>query len=87
MSLFHVAVFCIGLAFGVSWLNLARRYLLHLEGGRGSVSGGFFTLWVLLFSIVGFQMAYYFRPLLEAGPFLTGERGLFLEFVGHLLKG
>ena len=80
MAGFHITVFAIGLLFGVNWLDEARRYLQFLEGDEASVRPGFLTLWVALYTIVGFQMAYYVRPILDAGPFFTGERGLFLEF-------
>jgi hypothetical protein len=82
MAGFHIAVFAIGLIVGVRWVDEARRYLRHLEGDAASVAGGFYTLWIALYTVVGCQMAYYLRPLISAGPFHTGERGLFLEFFG-----
>ncbi len=84
MSVFHIVVFAVGLLFGVSWLNASRRYLRRLAGGQASAPGGFFALWVALYAVVGCQMAYYLRPILDAGPFCTGERGLFFEFFGKL---
>ena len=84
MSFFHIAVFAVGLLFGVSWLNASRRYLRRLAGGQASAPGGFFALWVALYAVVGCQLAYYLRPILDAGPFCTGERGLFFEFFGKL---
>lgn len=87
MSFFHITVFAIALWFGVRWLDAARRYLQHLEGTQASARGDFFAVWVILFIVVGCQMAYYLRPLLEPGPFFTGERGLFTEFLGSLLGG
>ena len=84
MSIFHIAVFAVGLLFGVSWLNASRRYLRRLAGGQASAPGGFFALWIALYAVVGCQMAYYLRPILDAGPFCTGERGLFFEFFGKL---
>jgi hypothetical protein len=38
--------------------------------------------WFLLLLFVSLQMAYTFRPLLQSGPFHTGERGLFTEALG-----
>lgn len=84
MSFFHIAVFAVGLLFGVGWLNASRRYLRRLAGVQASAPGGFFALWVALYAVVGCQMAYYLRPILDAGPFYTGERGLFFEFFGKL---
>lgn len=79
MSFFHLVVFFIGLCFGVRLLDLARRYLDRLGGQDSAARGTFFALWVLLFLVVGLQMAYHFRPLLEPGEFYSGERGFFLE--------
>lgn len=81
MSFFHLVVFFIGLCFGVRLLDLARRYLDRLGGQDSAVRGTFFALWVILFVIVGLQMAYHFRPLLETGEFYSGERGFFLEML------
>jgi hypothetical protein len=48
------------------------------------VLGGLLTLWSMLVMVVGPQMAHYFRPILLAGPFRTGQRGIFLEFLAAL---
>ncbi|MBI3099140.1 MAG: hypothetical protein HYY93_12995 [Planctomycetes bacterium] len=79
MSFFHLGVFFIGLCFGVRLLDLARRYLDRLGGQDSAARGTFFVLWVLLFLVVGLQMAYHFRPLIGPGAFYTGERGFFLD--------
>ena len=37
----------------------------------------------MLLLVVGFQMAYTFRPIMTEGPFLTGERGSFVNYIGE----
>jgi hypothetical protein len=80
MIILHAAVFAVAVGFGLRTLNVARHYL-EFRGGRAVLGPGLFFLWSLLVVLVGAQMAYWFRPLLTPGPFHTGQRGLFLEFL------
>ena len=83
MRTLHLGVFAVAAAHGFHTLNVARRYL-EFRGGGAVLGSGLFLLWSILVVFVGLQMAWWFRPLLVAGPFHTGERGLFLEFLGIL---
>lgn len=80
MTFLHLAVFAVGVGFGLRLLATARSYLRHLDGAE-AVGGGVLACWSVLVVLVGLQMAYYFRPILLPGPFFTGERGLFTEFL------
>lgn len=78
----HVAVFAVACAFGMRALLAARTYLNHLVTAHRAVSPGLLFVWLVIVAFVGLQMAHYMRPLLEPGPFHTGERGLFIEVFG-----
>jgi len=84
---FHAAVFLVSLGFGMRLLDVAQKYLAHLDAAQRPIHGGFLRFWSVIVLFVGLQMAYYFRPLLEPGPFWTAERGLFFEVLGPLLGG
>jgi len=80
MRALHLGVFAVAVGFGLRTLNVARRYM-EFRGGSAVLGTGLFLLWSWLVVLVGLQMAYWFRPLLVPGPFHTGQRGLFLEFL------
>ncbi len=80
MAALHLAVFAVAVGFGLRTLNVARRYL-EFRAGTPVLGPGLFALWSGLVVLVGLQMAYWFRPLLTPGPFHTGQRGLFLDFL------
>jgi hypothetical protein len=76
----HLAVFAIAALFGLRLLNVARRYL-EFRGGGTILGPGLFFIWSVLVLLVGAQMAWWFRPILLPGPFHTGQRGLFTDFL------
>lgn len=80
MSFLHLLVFAFAVGFGLQRLWTIRSYLAYLNGAETIWPGVLFA-WSMILVLVGLQMAYYLRPLLLAGPFCTGERGLFLEFL------
>jgi len=80
MKALHLAVFAVAAGFGLRTLNVARRYM-EFRGGSAVLGTGLYTLWSLLVVLVGLQMAWWFRPLLSQGPFHTGQRGLFFDFL------
>jgi hypothetical protein len=80
MTALHLGVFAVAVGFGLRTLNVARRYM-EFRGGREVLGTGLFLLWSCLVVLVGLQMAYWFRPLLTPGPFHTGQRGLFIDFL------
>lgn len=75
----HFAIFFMAVVFGMHSLNVARKYLDWLDATQTPINPAFLRIWFLIVLFVALQMAYYFRPLLEYGPFLKGERGLFFE--------
>ncbi|MEK7470303.1 MAG: hypothetical protein AAB074_23280 [Planctomycetota bacterium] len=74
----HFAVFAIALLYAERLLAAIRDLLQTATGGT-SVPRTFLTLWLLLVSTVGTQMAWNFRPFLSEGPFVTGTRSLCIE--------
>ena len=80
MSVLHLLVFAVAVGFGLRTMNVARNYM-EFRGGAAVLGSGLYFLWSMLVVLVGLQMAYWFRPLLLPGPFHTGQRGLFLEFL------
>ena len=80
MRSLHVGVFAVAVGFGLRTLNVARRYL-EFRGGSAVLGTGLYLLWSALVVLVGLQMAWWFRPLLSPGPFHTGQRGLFFDFL------
>ena len=89
LILLHLLVFLIAVAYGMSSLNTARKYLNYIDATHTPINGAFLFLWFVIVLFVALQMAYYFRPLLVPGEgavvFHTGERGLFFESIGTLL--
>ena len=75
----HVSVFVVACSFGMRALLVARRYLEYLITTHRAISPGLLIVWLVIVAFVGLQMAWYMRPLLEPGPFHTGEPGLFIE--------
>lgn len=84
---FHAAVFLVSVGFGARLLEVARKYLAHIDVTHRPIHSGFLRFWIVILFFVGLQMAHYLRPFLETGPFWTGERGLFFEALGPLLGG
>jgi len=80
MRTLHLAVFTVAVGFGLRTLNVARRYL-EFRGGSVVLGGGLYFIWSVLVVLVGLQMGWWFRPLLAAGAFHTGQRGLFIDFL------
>lgn len=80
MRVLHLGVFAVAAGFGLRMLNIARRYM-EFRGGSAVLGSGLCFLWSILVVLVGLQMAWWFRPLLSPGPFHTGQRGLFLDFL------
>ncbi len=78
LTFLHVGVFVIAAGFGLRMMDLARRYLRHLDGTE-AIGPILLLFWCGLVVVVGLQMAHYVRPIMTPGPFFTGERGLFLE--------
>jgi hypothetical protein len=76
----HLVVFAVAAMFGFRLLNVARRYL-EFRGGGTILGPGLFFLRSVLVLLVGSQMAWWFRPILLPGPFHTGQRGLFTDFL------
>lgn len=79
LRILHLAVAAIAVAFGAHVLSVTRKYLSYLDRTQTPVHGGFVVVWLAIVLGVAMQMAWYFRPLIEPGPFHTGERGMFLE--------
>ncbi|MBI2921890.1 MAG: hypothetical protein HYY18_12460 [Planctomycetes bacterium] len=79
LTVLHIAVFVVALAYGERLLRSTRTLLSAARNQAPAVNGGFLTVWVLVVLFVGLQMAYSFRPLISEGPFTTGERGLCFE--------
>ena len=80
MRILHVGVFAVATLFALHMLNVARRYL-QFRDGSPVLGPGLFFVWSVLVILVGFQMGWWFRPLMIEGPFHLGQRGLFLEFL------
>ena len=80
----HLSIFAVACAFGMRALLVARRYLEYLINTHRAISPGLLVIWLVIVAFVGLQMAWYMRPLLEPGPFHTGERGLFIEALGPM---
>jgi hypothetical protein len=80
MRTLHLAVFAVAAGFGLRTLNVARNYM-EFRGGSAVLGSGLYFIWSILVVVVGLQMAWWFRPLLSPGPFHTGQRGLFLDFL------
>jgi hypothetical protein len=91
LVLLHVAVFLVAAWYGMRFLTTARRYLGYLDATQTPIHGAFLAAWFAIVIFVALQMAWYFRPLLAPGPegpvFHTGQRGLFFEALGPLLRG
>jgi hypothetical protein len=86
LTFLHVFVFFVATVYGIHSLNIARKYLDHLETSHTSIHGAFLFLWFVIVLFVALQMAYTLRPFLEPLPdhrFFLGERGLFLETFGN----
>lgn len=75
----HLLVFLIAIVFGIHVLRTTRTYLNYLNLSHTPIHAPFLRAWYVIVLFVALQMAYVFRPLLVAGPFFTGERGLFWE--------
>lgn len=86
LRILHLAVFTIAILFGAHVLRVTRKYLFYLNLSYTPIHPGFVRVWFLIVLVVAFQMAWYFRPLVEAGPFHSGERGLFLEAIGQIVR-
>ncbi|MBI2930287.1 MAG: hypothetical protein HYY16_01435 [Planctomycetes bacterium] len=85
MTLLHLGVFAMAVGFGLRMLDTARRYLAYLAGSH-VIGGRLLFCWSVLVVVMGLQMAHYLRPLLLAGPFLRGQRGLFVEFLQAMMR-
>lgn len=79
LVVFHVIVLVVAAFFGMRTLTVARKYLAYVDATQTPIHAWFLRFWFVVVLFVALQMSYYFRPLLEPGPFHTGERGLFLE--------
>ena len=86
MTILHLSVFGFAVAFGLRMLRTARGYLRYLDGSE-AIGAGILGAWSLLVVVVGLQMAHNFRPILLEGPFHSGQRGLFIEFLFNLRHG
>lgn len=81
----HVVVIAVALGFGLASVSTLRSYVAFLAGEPESAHPHYLKVWVFIYVFVCCQMAYYFKPLLAPGPFHTGERGIFFEFLKNLL--
>lgn len=84
MLLLHLGVGLVAAVHGLRGLAAARRYLAARGDGSAPPAGVLGT-WSVLVMLVGLQLAWLLRPILSAGPFWTGRRGLFVEALGLLL--
>ena len=85
LTALHCAIFFIALVFGMRTLQIARKYLNYTDATQTPIHGGFLGVWLIIVILVALQMGYYLRPFLEPLPdhrFYTGERGLFLDYLG-----
>lgn len=81
LALLHLAAAGLAALFGIRFLQVGGRYLAARQGSGRLFHRGFLACWCVLLLGVSFQMAYVFRPLMTDGPFLTGARGSFVNYV------
>lgn len=86
VALLHLGVAGAGAFFGMRLLWRMRAYLERRKPGERLFDGRVLALWLLLFLVVTAQMACYLGPLMNDGPFFSGERGLFVGALLQLLK-
>lgn len=73
--------------FGIRFLRVGQRYLSERLQQGTMFHRGLMSWWCALLLVVSFQMAYTMRPIMTDGPFLTGERGSFVTYVGEFFMG
>lgn len=82
LMVLHGFVFLVAVVYGMRSLNMARKYLAHLENCHTPIHGTVLFLWFAIVVFVALQMGWYLRPFVEPLPdlrFFLGERGLFFE--------
>lgn len=87
LTILHVAFFLLAAFYGMRMLCVARKYMNYIDRTQTAIHGGFLFVWFLILIFVGLQMAYFVRPLMEPGDFLTGERGLFFDVIAGMFDG
>lgn len=86
LVLLHLVFVLTAAFFGIRFLKVGQHYL-SVRRSKGMVfHGRFMSFWCILLLLVSFQMAYLFRPIMTEGPFLTGERGSFVTYVGEFFS-
>lgn len=75
----HVAAFALATLFGVHSVHVATSYVARLAHEDEQPGRPFVTAWTVVYAAVHCQMVTWLGPLMEPGPFFTGEKRLFLE--------
>lgn len=73
--------------FGIRFLRVGQAYLSDRLQQGTVFHRGLMSWWCVLLIVVAFQMAYTMRPIMTDGPFLTGERGSFITYIGEFFMG
>ena len=83
LVLLHLAFALTAAYFGIRFLRVGGHYLTVRKDQGIVIHAGLLKGWCLLLLVVAFQMTYTLRPIMTEGPFLTGERGSFVTYVGE----